>query len=56
MNTSSSKHVVWCDNEPVRECDTVQESVAFGNRLELEGQEVGLRLECKITEEKETAK
>jgi hypothetical protein len=49
MNTS--KHKVMCDGECIRECDTVQESIAFSVRLTIEGEENGLRLECRVEED-----
>lgn len=50
MNTS--KHIVVCDGETVRTSDTLQECVAYAVRLQIEAQDVGLKLDCKVEEEK----
>ena len=53
MNSNTSRHVVYCDGQNVRETDTVQEAIAFSTRLKLEAQEVGLKLECRVEEEED---
>ncbi len=49
---TTCKHIVMCDNQNVRETDTIQEAIAYTVRLMAEAKEAGLVLDCRIEDEK----